>query len=305
VFAEDGSIKDIEDLVYNNETPTTRVFINSFPVVLLNANTGVANEFHLTIQNPKKTAEVLNIESHQGSIDWYRIIELNGGYKAGDKVYFKLDNGYNIYGTYVINPINPRILVVTLDADSLPTNTSIVSAVFPEGKTFIDAIINPVTFNPTEDPSRKAVGVRYLILESVRDSSSWKNNDNTFTAMAENSIIEWDGAKWVVVFTPGAGEVPTYVTNAKTGIQYRWTGEFWIKSFEGEYIEGSWGLLADGFVVPEPVDYLPDAISSIQVSRSLALSTVQGNAAAETQVNQAFDDILSVIQFGPSIPYNP
>jgi hypothetical protein len=28
--------------------------------------------------------------------------------------------------------------------------------------------------------------------------------------------------------------------NLKTGIQYRWAGDKWLKSFEGEYPSGSW-----------------------------------------------------------------
>ena len=40
-------------------------------------------------------------------------------------------------------------------------------------------------------------------------------------------------------------EIPDlqYVTNATTGIQYKWTGTQWLKSFEGEYAPKSWRVV--------------------------------------------------------------
>jgi hypothetical protein len=33
-----------------------------------------------------------------------------------------------------------------------------------------------------------------------------------------------------------------FITNLRTGIQYKWDGVQWLKSFEGEYLPGSWRL---------------------------------------------------------------
>jgi hypothetical protein len=33
-----------------------------------------------------------------------------------------------------------------------------------------------------------------------------------------------------------------YITNLRTGIQYKWDSVQWLKSFEGEYLPGSWRL---------------------------------------------------------------
>jgi hypothetical protein len=123
--------------------------------------------------------------------------------------------------------------------------------------------------------------------------------------MLENSIIEWNGDSWVVVFDPSAGEVPTYFTNLKSGIQYKWTGEFWVKSFEGEYADCNWGFLPDESGIPLPEDNLPQTVSTLDLAKSLSLSYVQGNAAAEAQIQAAFDEISSVILSGPSITYTP
>jgi len=71
-----------------------------------------------------------------------------------------------------------------------------------------------------------------------------------------NSIIEWTGTSWTTVWNPddhlledagvsGEDFVPTYFQNLRTGVQYRWDGEQWLKSFEGEYSAGYWRLDLD------------------------------------------------------------
>ena len=57
-----------------------------------------------------------------------------------------------------------------------------------------------------------------------------------------NSIIEWNGSRWVSVFDPDEVTTNVYITNLRTGIQYKWDGVQWLKSFEGEYLPGSWSL---------------------------------------------------------------
>jgi hypothetical protein len=34
-----------------------------------------------------------------------------------------------------------------------------------------------------------------------------------------------------------------YVTNITTGIQYRWTGDAWVKSYQGAYPGGTWRIV--------------------------------------------------------------
>ncbi len=122
-------------------------------------------------------------------------------------------------------------------------------------------------------------GTRFLMLDDLNNSSStglinqqnwdsshpldssqgqvydgpdaWKNSDGNDPVIKANSIVEWSGSAWVTVWNPdehslddasiiGQDFTPTYFQNLRTGIQYRWDGEQWLKSFEGEYAAGYW-----------------------------------------------------------------
>ena len=41
-----------------------------------------------------------------------------------------------------------------------------------------------------------------------------------------------------------------YVTNQNTGIQYRFNGTEWVKSYEGVYTQGNWSIVLDGGADP-------------------------------------------------------
>lgn len=75
-------------------------------------------------------------------------------------------------------------------------------------------------------------------------------NDKRFgehlTVIKANSIVEWNGSSWSVAFDPSAVEDFTYLSNITTGIQYKWDGIQWLKSFEGEYAPGYWRLDPEG-----------------------------------------------------------
>ena len=66
--------------------------------------------------------------------------------------------------------------------------------------------------------------------------------------MNENDIVEWNGSTWTVLFDASAnlkdseGFETKFITNLNTGIQYKWTGEQWLLSFEGEYRNGTWRI---------------------------------------------------------------
>jgi hypothetical protein len=71
----------------------------------------------------------------------------------------------------------------------------------------------------------------------------WKNTDQTDFSAHANDIIQWDGLKWNIIFDSQTEAGPTYITNIRTGIQYVWDGESWMKSFEGVYSAGNWRLI--------------------------------------------------------------
>jgi hypothetical protein len=58
-----------------------------------------------------------------------------------------------------------------------------------------------------------------------------------------NDIIEYDGTMWQVSFDSRNESAIQFVTNINTSVQYRWTGQEWIKSYEGLYPGGEWSLV--------------------------------------------------------------
>ena len=58
-----------------------------------------------------------------------------------------------------------------------------------------------------------------------------------------NDIIQWDGTNWQIIFDSTAVTTVTYITNAYTGIQYKWEDGQWTKSFEGIYENVNWRMI--------------------------------------------------------------
>lgn len=72
--------------------------------------------------------------------------------------------------------------------------------------------------------------------------TAWKNTDQSNFIAKANDIIAWDGNNWSVVFPASTVSDIVYITNLKTNIQYKWDGEYWTKSFDGEYMAGRWRI---------------------------------------------------------------
>jgi len=195
-----------------------------------------------------------------GSIQWDKVIEaLPGSFRTGLsqlQLKRKLLEGeagsISVNGTVAINELDRTQLIITYDADTIPTNTDLTSPSGRNNTGSVDYIVDPLKFNPA---TSQTAGLRLLLLGAINTSSNvgvagydgpdaWKNADNTDFAAGENDIVEWDGTKWHVVFdaSTDAGTTTKYVTNLNTGVQYRWTGTEWILSFEGEYQKGTWRL---------------------------------------------------------------
>ena len=84
--------------------------------------------------------------------------------------------------------------------------------------------------------------VDYELYLDVDGPDAWKNADGTDFAASVNDIVEWDGSKWSIIFKAIDTTAEVFVTNLTTRKQYKWTGEEWILSFEGEYPDGTWRL---------------------------------------------------------------
>lgn len=276
MFTEGGDIVNLQDLIYNNEISggvqslsgdnpsdpnnnsadpnspkaTKTQTKNDYSVLLLTANIpGSPDKYTLSILEPNQLLQTLKLTdqaSRTGErIDWTLILDQQGGYLPNlSKIHFMQPTGIEITGRFTVNEIDPTLLSITLDLDTTPSNT-----VKP-----LTAIVNPYNFNPKKRFNGIAnipAGTRYLVLDTVNNSEqrgqssydgpdAWKNLDGSDPYIQENSIIEWDGESWITAWVPGTETAGTYFTNLTTGIQYKWDGSQWLKSFEGEYGAGYW-----------------------------------------------------------------
>ena len=281
VFTENGDIINLDSLIFNRQNGNFDTSTNNYRVLLFKSNTGDLSDgqYDLTLLN--KDAAALSLGKYEstsavgGSLDWNSVLEVQGGYKPGSYVYFKKPAGGEIVGTFVINPLDSSILTVSIDRDSLPGNTDIASSVNGIGsRGTVDAIIDPYKFNPLEtfgNYTSITLGIRYLMLDDVNNSVNrdgfvrypfdntdgsskdpyrgpvgWTNANGSDPVISANSIIEWNGVEWVTIWDPVEAEPSTYIQNIRTGIQYIWDGEQWLKSFEGEYGPGQWNFVIPG-----------------------------------------------------------
>jgi len=174
---------------------------------------------------------------------WPAVIDAYGVLRPGIsqiRLNRPLDNPDDqIIGTITIDPNDDRLVIFNVDPDTAPQNT-----LAP-----IDAIIDPLISAPGNGLPEPVTGTRYLLTESTGSYSNSQNpllwlgdGDQPLVAQA-NDIIEWNGFRWRVVFVAADETATQYVTNITTGTQYEWTGEMWMKSYQGVYPGGTWNLV--------------------------------------------------------------
>jgi hypothetical protein len=253
MFNDDGQLKPLAELAFNSAGDTKDVKSTSivttpgnFGLLLLSSKTVTGIEtgsYYVSALDPNEAVveSGLDLPRKAGTvIDWNKIIPQYGKYRPGiSRIRFLQPSGYELVGTFTINEVDSQFLVVDFDSDSEP-QTDLV----------INAIINPQTFNPT---ANLITGMKYLILEDIGSeintdgADAWKNSDDSDFVAAANSIVEWDGSNWSTIFDPAAEHTtPYYIKNLKTGIQYKWEDNQWLKSFEGEYTAGYWSFDLEG-----------------------------------------------------------
>lgn len=179
----------------------------------------------------------VSVESVPNRPSWMSLLDMYPGKFISGLSQLRLakPGGGEIVARMTMSPVNDNLMVLDIDTDTIPAKTLLTGPVRTNDGT-IDAIINPQTFNP----SGAAGGTRYLILEDIGEgTTAW---GLTFSAVA-NDILEFDGTNWVVIFSSVNITDTTYITNAYTGIQYKWDGEQWSKSFEGIYDKEKWRLI--------------------------------------------------------------
>ena len=157
---------------------------------------------------------------------------------------FTQETGSEIVAAISLNPNNENEMILNIDSDTIPSNTII------SGRGTVDAIVNPLTYNP----SNLTAGTRFLILEDLNYNSqfgqigyngpiAWKNSNGTDFQARANDIIEWNGSSWSKVFNSTATNATIYITNSFTGVQYEYTQGDWTKSYDGIYDRELWRLI--------------------------------------------------------------
>ena len=252
MFEDDGQLKPLAELAFNSPDspdvkPTSIVTTpGGFGVLLLSSKTvtGVdTGDYYVSALdvNEAIVESGLDVPRKGGAvIDWNKIIPQYGRYRPGiSRIRFLQPNGYELIGTFAVNELDSSFLVVNFDTDSEPQNDLLITA-----------IVNPQTFDPRTD---LIADTRYLILEDVGNTNNadgadaWKNSDNSDFVAAANSIVEWNGTSWSVIFDPSQERTdPYYVKNLRTGVQYKWEEGQWLKAFEGEYTAGYWSFDLEG-----------------------------------------------------------
>ena len=167
--------------------------------------------------------------------NWQALIEVYGTLQTGvTEIRLELPTGNELIGHVTYHPSDPTILLFTIIEDSMPTNTL----------ESVDAIINPLNVDVDSVLSSPANGTRYLLTDSigsylnVAEYSAWGS-----LVANQNDIIEYNSGSWSVVWDSQTHTNFEYVTNLNTNIQYRWTGEEWVKSVEGVYRGGNWSII--------------------------------------------------------------
>jgi len=180
-------------------------------------------------------------ETFGPAVNWKVLLDQYGKVTNGtSQIRLTQPNGNEIIGTIATTSLDDTILLYTIDDDTIPSNTL----------TAVKKIINPATF----DPGSPANGDRYLVINDVGDSTASFQSSNWGTLVASvGDIIEYNSttSKWNIAFdASNPDSTQHYVTNSNTGIQYRFNGTEWVKSYEGVYTQGNWSIVLDGGADP-------------------------------------------------------
>jgi hypothetical protein len=172
------------------------------------------------------------------SLYWSSLLNVYGTLRPGISQIW-LQNPFmdtEIVGTIVPDPVDDRLLIYSIDPDTLPQNT-----LDP-----VDGVINPLVTGPNAGLPGPVNGRRYLIVDNVGSAGDSTVAWGILVAYA-NDIIEYDSStsSWFVAFDSAQATTVEYVTNLTTNVQYRYvnTEGMWMKSWEGWYDQGDYSIV--------------------------------------------------------------
>lgn len=196
----------------------------------------VSNPF----QPPNSSVEVPT--GQPTNISWQAVLNAYGTIRPGISM-IALENPYmdtEIMGTIAFNPLDDRILIYNIDVDTLPAST-----LDP-----VDSVIDPLQKFPGNNLPAAVTGQRYLIVDDIPDQPGYPLPATMTPAWPglvsgarANDIIQYDGTAWSVVFDSVNATDIEFVTNLTTGVQYRFSEDTWVKSYEGYYDQGDWRII--------------------------------------------------------------
>lgn len=240
VYDSTGAIdKSIFD---ENKLLIRRTFtVLGYGIALVGNRLRLASSSSTSIDTGIETFEIIDNDPQL----WRSLINQYGALSNGiSQVRLEMPNGGELVGTVAYDPTDDTALLFSVLGDTVPTNTiaSIDAVVDPHKNSVLDLLYDNM------NNYQVAAGTRYLILGDIDNlpntdfSKAWNPNGKPLVAHA-NDIIYYDGSAWNVVFDSVNSTEPEYVTNTATGVQLRWTGDEWVRSYEGLYREGEWRIV--------------------------------------------------------------
>ncbi len=186
----------------------------------------------------------INPQTKIGTSDsWPNLINIYGVLENGiSQVRLLTEDGVSeVVGTVSYHPTDDTLLIFNADIDTYPTNTL----------NNVNAIIDPRKESVISLVQSAVAGTRFLILNDIGSADTtpgdgaiaWRGTDGSELVAHRNDIIQYNGVRWSVAFDSQQSTSVQYVSNLNTGTQYKWDGDQWVKSWEGEYKNGEWSLV--------------------------------------------------------------
>jgi hypothetical protein len=219
----------------------------------INASTLMARQvytlFNFNLLYIGNTVKLVNSTAQQGFSSGATVQDQGYSWALALKNYGQLVNGISqvrldqgditIIGTVAYHPTEADMLLFTPIADTLPANNlDPVNAIIDPANVTVDStLLNPVA------------GTRYLILNDIGSTSDdegpalWNRTGFPTLVARTNDIIRYTGTHWTLDFDSSAASSVKYLTNLRTGIQYKWKDQQWTKAVEGRYGAGAWSFV--------------------------------------------------------------
>ena len=234
---------DLHDAVTNNDLLLgTRQVVTPYNwAVVLIGNKLQCLQQTSVVEEPSNSSLDPDVIVPDSNLLWPAVVDVYGTLRPGvSQIRLEQPDGTEVIGTVALDPNDDRFMLYDVDVDTTPQNT-----LAP-----IDAVINPLTSGPGDGLDSALEGQRYLLTEDTGSidneypAEAWVGANGRGLVAQANDIVEYSNNYWRVVFRAATeADVTQYVTNITTGIQYRWTGESWVKSYQGVYVGGTWRLV--------------------------------------------------------------